>query len=73
MSQSNCSNELVLLASTLAIALSKGMSSENIGILSGFVVAVGDNLALTASTKESKPCQINIKQCKDQLELKDFS
>lgn len=41
---SNC--ELVALASTLSIALSKEFSKEDLAILSAFFTALGDNLAL---------------------------
>ena len=40
---------LVLLASTLSIYISQGLSSDDIGILAAFFTAVGDNLALIAS------------------------
>ena len=44
---SNC--ELVALASTLSIALSKEFSKEDLAILSAFFTALGDNLALFLS------------------------
>ncbi len=44
---SNC--ELVALASTIAIALSKEFNREELAILSGFFSALGDNLAILSS------------------------
>ncbi len=44
---SNC--ELVALASTIAIALSKELSKEDLSVLSGFFSAIGDNLAILSS------------------------
>ena len=41
---SNC--ELVTLASTLAIAMSKEFSCQDLAILSVFFSALGDNLAI---------------------------
>ena len=41
---SNC--ELVALASSLAIAISKQFSNEELIILSAFFTALGDNLAI---------------------------
>ena len=41
---SNC--ELVALASTIAIAFSKELSKEDLAILSAFLTALGDNLAI---------------------------
>ena len=38
--------ELVILSSTLAIAISKEFSSEDLLILSAFFTTLGDNLAL---------------------------
>ena len=43
------SYDLVLLASTLSIYISQGLSSDDIGILAAFFTTVGDNLALIAS------------------------
>lgn len=44
---SNC--ELVALASTISIAISKEFSQEELNILAGFFSAIGDNLAILAS------------------------
>ena len=47
MCLSDFSNEeLVVLSSTLALAISKEFSSEDLLILSVFFTALGDNLAL---------------------------
>ena len=47
MCLSNLSNEeLVVLSSTIAIAISKEFFSEDLLILSAFFTALGDNLAL---------------------------
>ena len=40
--------ELIVLSSTLAIAISKEFSSEDLLILAAFFTALGDNLALLA-------------------------
>lgn len=41
---SNC--ELVALASTLSIAISKELTKEDLAVLSAFFNALGDNLAI---------------------------
>ena len=41
---SNC--ELVAIANTIAIAISKDFSKEDLSLLSAFFVALGDNLAI---------------------------
>ena len=47
MCLSDFSNEeLVVLSSTLAIALSKEFSSEDLLVLAAFLTTLGDNLAL---------------------------
>lgn len=46
---------LVYTASTLAIAISKNLSDDEIDILSGFFSALGDNLALIASARPQCP------------------
>lgn len=43
---SNC--ELVALASTISIAISKEFSKEDLAVLSAFFTALGDNLAILA-------------------------
>lgn len=45
--KSSC--ELIYLASSFAIALSQGLSKEEISLLSAFLVAVGDNLSIIAN------------------------
>ncbi len=44
---SNC--ELVALASTIAIAISKEFTQEELSVLSGFFSAIGDNLTILSS------------------------
>lgn len=44
---SNC--ELVALASTISIAISKEFSKEDLAILSNFFSAIGDNLGILSS------------------------
>ena len=46
-------NELVVLASSLAIALSEKLTKEEINILANFFNALGDNLAIIASQQEA--------------------
>lgn len=41
--------ELVYLASSFAIALSQGLSCEEVGVLAAFLTSVGDNLAIIAT------------------------
>lgn len=41
--------ELVALASTISIAISKEFSKEDLSILSDFFSAIGDNLGILAS------------------------
>lgn len=45
-------SDLVLLAASIAVALSEGLSGDDINILSGFIVAIGDNLAIIAVQKQ---------------------
>lgn len=48
----NCSNyDLVGLAASLAILISKQVDAEDLAILATFITCIGDNLALLASTK----------------------
>ena len=50
MSSNNCSGpSLVGLASSLAILISENLSTEEIGTLSVFFSALGDNLAIIAN------------------------
>lgn len=49
----NCSQyNLIGLASSLAILISKDCNQEELGILAAFFTALGDNLALLAISKE---------------------
>ncbi len=43
-------SELVALASLVSISISKGLSSDELNTLSGFFSAIGDNLAILASS-----------------------
>ena len=45
-------SDLVLLAASIAVALSEGLSADDINILSAFIVAIGDNLAIIAVQKQ---------------------
>ena len=55
-SKSNCKNcsgyNLVGLAASLAVVISEQFDADDLAILAAFVTALGDNLALLASTKE---------------------
>ena len=42
---------LIGLSSSLAILISENMSAIDIGILASFIVSLGDNLAVLATTK----------------------
>ena len=44
---------LVGLASSIAILLAQGLTSDEIGVLSAFLVSIGDNLALISSNCDS--------------------
>ena len=44
--------ELVVLASSVSVAISKDLSNEDLIILSAFFTALGDNLALLSLEKE---------------------
>ena len=45
--KSSC--ELIYLASSFAIALSQGLTCNEVGILAAFLTSVGDNLAIIAT------------------------
>ena len=45
---------LISLSSSLAILLSENMSAIDIGILASFIVSLGDNLAILATTKSNQ-------------------
>ena len=53
MNNSSSGNELVLLASTIAILISKKSSVEDIEILAALFTAIGDNLAIIATKRGS--------------------
>lgn len=44
--------ELVLLASSVAMALAQGLSAEEVGVLAALMTAIGDNLAIIAIDRE---------------------
>lgn len=46
--------ELVALASILSIYISQGLLSDELATLAGFFTALGDNLAILASTNSCK-------------------
>lgn len=52
--------ELVFLASSFALALSQGLSCDEINLLAAFLTAVGDNLAIIGTqcseAEESDDC-----------------
>lgn len=45
-------SDLVLLAASIAIAISNDLSADDINVLSGLFSAIGDNLAIIAAKKE---------------------
>ena len=52
MDYHNCSgNSLIALASSLAILLSDNLDTNDLSILAAFFTALGDNLALIATTR----------------------
>lgn len=56
VSNKNEGNELVLLASTLAIAISNEVENNNhLNIIAEFITALGDNLNLLAAQRERNP------------------
>jgi|GEM_PF-826511 len=59
MPQCSSGDDLVLLASTTAIAMSKGMSLNDINIFSSFFSALGDNLGIIAAQQAA---------CKESIE-----
>ena len=53
MNEKNCSGyNLVGLASSLAILISKEYNSEDLAVLATFITVLGDNLSLLVATKE---------------------
>mgnify|MGYP000934988263 FL=1 len=53
MPQCSSGNNLVVLASSLAIAMSKYLSLNELNILGNFFNALGDNLSMIASQQEA--------------------
>lgn len=53
MPQCSSGNDLVVLASTLAIAISEKLDNDEINVLSNFFNALGDNLAIIAAQREA--------------------
>ncbi len=52
MNSNECSgNNLILLASSLAILISNEFNSDELNILASFFSALGDNLGLISATK----------------------
>ena len=49
--------EWIAIASSFAIILSQGLSTDEIGILANFFSSLGDNLNILASTKTSHNTQ----------------
>ena len=46
--------ELIGLSSSLAIFISQDLSADETSIIASFITALGDNLAIIASTKSSE-------------------
>ena len=52
MNSNNCSgNNLIALASSLAILIANDLNTEDLTVLAAFFTALGDNLALIATTR----------------------
>ena len=52
MDYHNCSgNSLIALASSLAILIANDLNTEDLTVLAAFFTALGDNLALIATTR----------------------
>lgn len=52
MDSNNCSsNNLIALASSLAILIANDLDTNNLSILAAFFTTLGDNLALIATTR----------------------
>lgn len=52
MSQCSYGDDLVLMAATLAISLSRDLDIDGTGVLACFFVALGDNLAILAAKRQ---------------------
>jgi len=46
-------SDLVLLASSIAIAISTDLTADQANVLANFFSAIGDNLAIIAANKET--------------------
>ena len=52
MKSNNCSgNNLIALASSLAMLIANDLDTDDLSILAAFFTALGDNLALIATTR----------------------
>ena len=52
MNSNNCSgNNLIALASSLAILIADDLDTNSLSILAAFFTALGDNLALISTTR----------------------
>ena len=51
--------DLIALASSIAVLISKNLTSDELGVLSGFFSAIGDNLAILASIPTNNNQQKN--------------
>ena len=52
MNSNNCSgNNLIALSSSLAILIANDLNTEDLTVLAAFFTALGDNLALIATTR----------------------
>ncbi len=52
MNSNNCSgNNLIALASSLSILIANDLDTEDLAVLAAFFTALGDNLALIATTR----------------------
>lgn len=52
MSQCSYGDDLVLMAATLAISLSRDLDADGANILANFFNALGDNLAIIAAKRQ---------------------
>lgn len=52
MSQCSYGEDLVLMAATLAISLSRDVDADGANVLAGFFSALGDNLAIIAAKRQ---------------------
>lgn len=52
MNSNNCSgNNLIALASSFSILIANDLDTEDLAVLAAFFTALGDNLALIATTR----------------------